>query len=540
MTLGFLRAEIPDALVDLRTRRSGRRTERIDPFDAFYQAYVTALLAGMGMLLVSSWIGDQPVETSSVRLAGDGRAVLALLTAIAAGTGLRAGSRGGPLAVERAELRHVLLAPVLTGPALRAPAIRQLRFLVATAAATGAIGGQLASHRLPGDALAWMLWGVVWAVTSVVLAVALGWIACGLRVRSWLATTIAAGVVGWSLAAVALDVPAGPLGAIGGLGVVPLELDAIGLLVGPALAAGAAIIGSRLLGGVSFELLSRRTALIGQLRFAATMRDLRTVMLLRRQLNQERPRTRPWLPARQRGGRTVVVLRDWRALMRTPLTRLVRLVGLALAATVAAIGVWQGTTALLAVAGLASFLAGLEALEPLAQEVDHCTFLDLAPLPKGPTLVRHLIVPTGVMLALGLAIGAGTALLAPPGPAAGLALVIALVAPVASTAGAAISIMRDGGTPGSEAIDQLMLPPEAVGMRLLYRMAWPPAVATAGFAPLLVARNALETGLDPVRAATSVGVMVVLLGAVVAAWVRYGDELRTRWAEAAAQATTST
>ena len=35
-----------DALDALRARRRGNRTAGIDPFDAFYQAFITALLGG--------------------------------------------------------------------------------------------------------------------------------------------------------------------------------------------------------------------------------------------------------------------------------------------------------------------------------------------------------------------------------------------------------------------------------------------------------------------------------------------------------------
>src|SRR4051794_41361499 len=40
-------------------------------------------------------------------------------------------------------------------------------------------------------------------------------------------------------------------------------------------------------------LFRSRTELVGQLRFAVTLQDLRTVLVLRRQLAQERPRARP-------------------------------------------------------------------------------------------------------------------------------------------------------------------------------------------------------------------------------------------------------
>ena len=50
-----------------------------------------------------------------------------LLVAVAVAMGFRAGGRGGPLALEDAEVTHVLLSPVDRGAALVGPALRQIR-----------------------------------------------------------------------------------------------------------------------------------------------------------------------------------------------------------------------------------------------------------------------------------------------------------------------------------------------------------------------------------------------------------------------------
>ena len=79
----------------------------------------------------SSIIGDTrspPARSTDLLAARPGVARRASRRSCVA-VGLRSGSRGGPLALERAEVRHVLLAPVDRTTALRAPAIRQLRFL---------------------------------------------------------------------------------------------------------------------------------------------------------------------------------------------------------------------------------------------------------------------------------------------------------------------------------------------------------------------------------------------------------------------------
>jgi hypothetical protein len=80
----------------------------------------------------------------------------------------------------------------------------------------------------------------------------------------------------------------GPLTLLGRLAVWPDHVD-----LWPLVLAAATVmlgVGLRRLDGVSLEALQRRSSLVGQLRFAVTVRDLRTVMLLRRQLSQERGR----------------------------------------------------------------------------------------------------------------------------------------------------------------------------------------------------------------------------------------------------------
>lgn len=524
----------------LRGRRSARRLQRIDRFDAFYQAYITALVALMCVLFLSEWTGGLPLLASRAALAEDGSAALGVVSALAVAAGLRSGARGGPLALEAAEVRHVVLSPVPRSVSLRSPARRQLRFLAAVACAVGGIVGQVASHRLPGHALAWTAAGALWACATVTAAVGVGWLAAGSRWGTRTSTLLATALVGSAVAEVVGVLAVSPMHWLGLLGVLPLRVDPFVAGAVPACTVLLAAIGLARLPGTSVEHLARRSALVAELRFAATMRDLRTVMLLRRQLHQERPRRTPWLRTRRRGGRSIVVARDWRALKRTPASRVLRVLGLTAGATAAAIGTWNGTTALAAVAGLCAFLVGLELLEPLAQEIDRCTILDLLPVRRGEILVRHLIVPTvaGAVLATGAALAVLP--FAADAPARTVVVVVAVVAPLAAVAGAAISILRDSKTPGGQAIDQLMLPPEAVGMRLVYRTMLPPAVAAAGFLPVVLAQRAVERGADPVSSARSSAVLVAVVAAGAAAWVRHGDELGKGWAAAAAQTSTPT
>src|SRR3954462_5807741 len=99
------------------------------------------------------------------------------------------------------------------------------------------------------------------------------------------------------------------------------------------------------------------------------MQDLRTVTLLRRQLNQEQARSRPWVRVPRTKREHAVWRRGWHSLLRMPATRLLRMAVLAAGAGASHAFVIRGTTpALLVTAGLL-FVLGLEAMEPLSLEV---------------------------------------------------------------------------------------------------------------------------------------------------------------------------
>ena len=67
------------ALVDLRRARRRRRTSDIDVFEALYRSYLTAVLVGLAILLLSGITGDKRVTAMRGRA---GRAI-----ASTAGTG---------------------------------------------------------------------------------------------------------------------------------------------------------------------------------------------------------------------------------------------------------------------------------------------------------------------------------------------------------------------------------------------------------------------------------------------------------------------
>lgn len=529
-------ADLELSLAEWRHYRQRKRLADVHWIDAMYQAYMTAIFGAIALYFVASAVGDGPLSGHQLaRVVGEGDDWLGAVVAVALAVGLRSGSRGGPLALERAEVRHVLLAPVDRANAVRGPVLRQLRFLVFVASVVGVVAGLLASRRLEHHAAVWMACGALFAVSAVALAYGAALCASAWRLPSWVGTMISVGLGGLAVAA-GLDLMNGsPLTAWGRIGLWPEHFSALGLVaMGVSLAV--LVVGLVRVGGLSVEAAERRSTLVGQLRFAATLQDLRTVMVLRRQLAMELPRLRPWLRFGVRGtGRFPVWARGCRGVMRWPAARVGRMVLLAVAAGLSLRGVWAGTTPLLVVAGLALYIAALDAVEPLAQEVDHPTRSRSVPIERGALHVRHLPVGVAVMAAVA-AVGAAAAVLVEPS-LGGLAVAAVCVVPVGlgSLAGAVTSVLS--GMPEVSAGDAWSLvPPEVAGMRIVVRAAWPPALAILGTLPVLAARTAAEHGGPAVTAAGAAAVGVVALFVIVAGWVRMRDRMHEWWRAAMDQA----
>jgi hypothetical protein len=284
-------------------------------------------------------------------------------------------------------------------------------------------------------------------------------------------------------------------------------------------AAGLAVVG-----GCSLEAAERRATLAGQLRFAATLRDLRTVVVLRRQLAQEQPRERPWTglppwPAAA-GWR-----RGWHCLLRFPILRLVRLAVLGAAAGAALAGAWRGTTPLVAAVGVALYIAGLDAVEPMGQEFDHPDRRDSYPRRAGSLYVSELGPPLVLMGAVGLIAGGVMAAWIGSGSALEAGLVDGVLAGWCGLAGAAISVVQ--GPPPLFSPAGSLMPPEIAGARAVVRVAWPLLVATAGALPVLAARPRAQEH-NPAGVVGGLAIPVLLLLAAVGLWVRYREEIH-KW-----------
>jgi hypothetical protein len=542
-TVAVVESDARQVLKELRAARRRQRIADFDPFEALYQAYLTGIVLIVVVLVLSAVTGDGKVAADQVaRIRQHGAAYVGAAAALAFAIGLRSGGRGGPLVVEAADVRHVLMAPVDRRTALWGTAIRQFRFMLLIGGGAGAVAGLLAFRRLPGAPFAWVVCGVVVGVAAVVGGFGMAMLVSGLRLGRWIGGSLSLLVLAWSALDIVQQSVTSPASLLGQLALWPLKVHVVDVL-GVVVALAFVPVGFSLIGGTSLEASERRAGLVGQIRFAATLQDLRTVIVLRRQLAQELPRQRPWIRLPRPVGRDLLLAaggsrangtarriktrhlpvwrRGWHGILRWPALRFARMAVLGAGAGLALVGVWRGTTPLVVVAGLALYIAGLDAAEPIAQEVDHPDRRDEYPLDAGSLHLRQLGPPIVLMLLVG-AIGLGAAAVATGGATLTWEVggLIAAPAVLAALGGAIISVIKGPPPPLSP---QVSLMPEAAGARAMGRLLWPPVMAIVGVLPLLGARSAFDHHHQAVAGAAPLVQLVIVLVMGWIAWVRWQE-----------------
>jgi hypothetical protein len=301
---------------------------------------------------------------------------------------------------------------------------------------------------------------------------------------------------------------------IGRIGIAPIDWSALAI-VGAVLALAVPAIGLMVIGGASVEAAQRRSGLVGQLRFAATMRDVRTTMVLHRQLSDEQPRRRPWWRVRPRAAGRGCWYRDWQGIARWPGTRFVRSLALGIVAGVALGAVWDGAIALVLVAGAAVFFVALDAAEGLGQETDHLELPSSYPRAFGDLALLHLVVPavwcmfvlvvtTGVVYAFTGSVAAFET-----------AGVLLIPAAVAAAVGAGASLVL--GVPKPETELAFASLPELGPLILILGQVLPPAIAVVAFVPLAIDHTGADGG---VSAAVSFLPVIALVVLAAGAFVR--------------------
>jgi hypothetical protein len=518
------------ALAALRAARRSRRIRDLDPFDALYKAYLGGSLSLLAAYTAIHTLGEQPVVGDQLvdvldwapRIAG-------LIVAVAWAVGARSGGRGGPVALERADVSHVLLGPVDRRYALRTPALRAIRFAAFVGLSSGALVGIATAQRINGLPIVWILAPALVGAFGFGGAAALGVVISGLRTRRWIANVIALVIMAPSIVDVVQGTDVSPFTWLARLGIAAKEFDAVALvaLLVPIVVL---VVALRVVGGISIEAAERRASLVTQLRFAATVRDVRAVMQLRRQLSNETPRGRPWIAIKS-GRSPLVFVRDLRSILRWPLMRILRLLAFGAIAGVVATAVWRGNITVIAVLGLLGYLIGLEAVEPLAEEADRPDLVRSYPRPSGWLLLGHL--PAAFAVAL-IALAPALIVVAvdrPDGLTVPVMLLSIACASLGALIGGAMSALANVNFGTSSSPDVNAMGADALSIILLVKIVAPPAMATLSWVPLVVARSAWIND-RPVLGATAATVgAIAMLFVIFCGWLRFRDQISSYTAE---------
>ena len=506
------------AVIDLRRARRRRRLQKIDVSELIYRGYLTALGVGVLVYVLSNLPQDHRVTAAQISsVAHHGPALIGVGVAVVVALAIRSGARGGPLVLEAPDIQHVLLSPVSRGRTLRQPAMQKVRSTVLGWAGVGAVAGMLASKRFPGSVASWLASCVATGALTGAFRVGAGLFASGRRLRFRWAFLIGVVLIAWAGLDAFYGIETSPFSLIGRVALYPIVGGGWAWLVAVPIA-GLLAAGLSGVGGISLESAMRRASLVGQLRFALTVRDLRTVVVLSRLLAEERPRRRPLIHLRPGHGTTLAVWkRDWQGVLRWPLSRFVRVLVLGAVAGAALRGVWAGTTPLLAVAGVALWLAAMDADVGLAGEVDHSDRGRSSPVDEGSLLLHHLPAAVAVVtlvVALGGMLGAQVGGWSLRAVQIGLAVIVP--AAVGAVAGATVSTVRSVyGTGGG----MFAFSPESTGISLVIREALPPLMATAGVVSVWAARHLAKHASLQLNVALSWSWLPFLLAGAVVIWL---------------------
>jgi hypothetical protein len=511
-------------VAQMRRARRLRRLGSLEWFEIAYRVYLAALVGGGVVLWLSGLVSDDPATASQIAaLSEHGPAVIGAGAALAIAFGLRSGSDGGPISIEPPDVRHLLLAPVPRRQVLTRPVVQRLRSMAFTGLLAGVIGGQLAARRLPGSGEAWAASAGVAFAAMGALFVAVAVIVHVLHLPRWLATALALLVLGAQGLAIAGRIP-GPGDSIGSFALWGMRVHAVDV-VGIAVVVALGLVAVVLAGNLRVEPLVRRGDLVSQLRFAVTMQDLRTVVLLRRQLRGEQPRARPWFglrPTLTGSPARAIWQRGWRGLLRYPVARLTRMAALAIAAGVASVAVLRGTTPAIIGIGFALYLLGLDAVEPLSQEIDHPDHTDGVPIARGWMMAHHIAAPALALVPFAL-LGAAAVIPFEPDLWWG-ALAMCVPITLVGVSGAVISIVRDSPDPlAPPTASSAAVPPEFAGFTSTIRLLYPLVISAVSGLAVVAAREQPDVGT-----VVRMDVALLIVAAAIAWWVRKRDEWRAR------------
>src|SRR5438105_296562 len=484
-------------LRELRQRRVAER-RRPPAWELLARLEIGILVAGY--LVFGLWllVGGPPIRGAGLRLVVQrGPATAGLAAAIVVGLSLSAGLRGAPWVFSRADVQHVLLAPVDREEVLVSAAVRQLARNCGVGATLGVVAGVLTATRLPGGLGGWALSGAMAGVLVGLLATAPAMVVSGGRVSARWVNLAWLALIATAVVDLVLGAHASPPSWVGLVALWPLVPSPLALAALPAVGAVVAA-GVRFAGGTSLELVERRAGLVSELRFAAALRDVRGVTRTWRSLAQEAPRSRPWVRI-SGGAGPVVWQRHWRSLARWPGGRLVRVAALALGVACALGLAWLGASYFLVVATLLAYMVGLEVLEPWWETVERPDLTDSLPVGRPSLVLRHLLAALAAVLIVGLVALAGVSAMSQSPRLVAAAVVLLLSAALSTVCGAVVRSRTDVAWEELPQND----PVGGSGYLVFLHLVAAPSVVLAGMVPVLIVRNAVRAGGDPLAVAAS-------------------------------------
>ncbi|MCB1257659.1 MAG: hypothetical protein KDB26_11165, partial [Microthrixaceae bacterium] len=255
------------AVDQLRAVRRARRIGNVAWGDLAYRVYTTALGSIVLVIFASGLIGDSVLSATDLdRVTRWGPRWAGLIAGVMILLGARSGSRGGPIALEPADVHNLLLAPVPRGKVLLRPSVGTLGYGALGAAAAGALAGLLFAQRMPGGNAAFISCGVLFGAVAAAGAFGTAFLAASRKVDSRILIAVALVLCALSVAELDGLIAWSPMTTLGKVLFWPLGFSTLGLIPA-AICVAVAVLGISWIGGLSIEAAQRRTRLVGQLRF---------------------------------------------------------------------------------------------------------------------------------------------------------------------------------------------------------------------------------------------------------------------------------
>ncbi len=508
-------------LSDLRAARASRHPR---PKGMHAAALVEMAIAGWAVVACVLWLLVQGNRVDSHTLAEIrryGPAVIGLVAWLILIASMRSGLNGGPLSPERADVLHLLLAPISRALVLRQNARRWIFAGAFGGALVGATLAGVSEARLGGNVgsataglvFAWGLSGLIAGLLIGLLSVAPGMTVSGLHVPAPAVWVIGLVTLGLTTLDLVLRTTFSPLTWVGALAVWPLHpvlpvilpatvgvavvvLGVIAVVVGP---------------GVAIPALDRRAGLAQLLLFTAQLLDLRGFLRLRMVLANESARGKPWLrlpwPRAPGWG---IWQRHVRSLLRWPIWRVGRVAVLLILVTALLAVTVSGSSYLILGAGAIVYFLCMDLFEPWWQEVEHGGLTERLPVGTPWLFRRHLV---GALVS-GCVLGAIAVVVMMIGRVPGQGVAVAAITVIPATLGGLLGASVRAGAPGTR-LDRIAenftsVTPQGTidfgGMARAARVILPLVPAIVGLAPAAVS-GGLSQRL--VAAVVAVGVELV-------------------------------